>query len=252
MPLPYFKFIDANFNTWWVTYNHTLKRTNYGIKFLYNNVSGRNDKLTTWLVTGYSKQVAVKYERPFFDRQLKQGYQFFAGYSNQGDINYSTDKSKQQFLRPEDRSYLRKTLKIEGDYIYRPGLRVRHIVRAGYMYEQIADTVFALNPNYFGNGKTRASFPYIGYTFRYSNADYNFYPTKGLISETSILHKGVTKDMNLTQLTSINTYTIPVLPKTQIQIKEGGMLTCHSISPFIIKVCLVIMEIFSCGAMNIM
>lgn len=232
LPLPYFKFIDANFNTWWVTYNHTLKRTNYGIKFLHNNISGRNDKLTTWLITGYSKQVAVKYERPFFDKQLKQGYQFFIGYSNQGDINYANDKSKQQFLRPEDRSYLRKTLKIEGDYVYRPGLRVRHIVRAGYMYEQIADTVFALNPNYFGNGKTRASFPYIGYTFRYTNADYNFYPTRGLISETSILHKGVTKDMNLTQLTSINSYTIPVLPKTQIQFKEGGMLNLPFNQPF--------------------
>ncbi|MFT4153879.1 POTRA domain-containing protein [Parafilimonas sp.] len=232
LPLPYFKFIDANFNTWWVTYNHTLKRTNYGIKFLHNNISGRNDKLTTWLITGYSKQVAVKYERPFFDKQLKQGYQLFASYSNQGDINYATNKNKQQFLRPEGLPYMRKTLKMEGDYIYRPGLRVRHIFRAGYMYEQIADTAFALNPGYFGNGNKKASFPYIGYTFWYSNADYNFYPVKGLVSETSILHKGITKDMNLTQLVSINSYTIPLLPKTQIQVKEGGMLNLPFNQPF--------------------
>ena len=44
LPLPYFKYIDPNINTWWVTYNHSLKRTNYGIKFLHNNISGRNDK----------------------------------------------------------------------------------------------------------------------------------------------------------------------------------------------------------------
>ncbi len=232
LPLPYFKFVDPNFNTWWVTYNHTLKRTNYGIKFQYSNITGRNDKLTAWFITGFSHQIALKYEQPFFDRELKQGYQVYAGYSNQREVNYRTDSSKQQFFRPDSLFFVRKTIKVEGDYIYRPGLRIRHIFRLGFMYEKIADTIAALNPDYFSNGKTEQAFPYIGYTFRYANADYNFYPTKGLISESTILHRGVTKDMNLTQIVSINSYTIPVLTKTQIQFKEGGALNLPFNQPF--------------------
>ena len=38
--------------------------------------------------------------------------------------------------------------------------------------------------------------------------------------------------MNLTQLTSINSYTLPVFPKTQIQFKEGGVLNLPFNQPF--------------------
>jgi outer membrane protein assembly factor BamA len=232
LPLPYFKYIDPNFNTWWVTHDHSFKRVNYGIKFLHNNISGRNDKFTAWFITGYSHQVALKYERPYFDKQLKRGYSFYANYSNQRELNYNTDSSKQQFFRPDSLFFVRQAIRAEADYIYRPGLRIKHIFRVGYVYEKIADTILKLNNNYFANGKTKESYPYIGYTFRYTNADYNFYPTKGLISETTILHRGITKDMNLTQFIAINSYTIPVLPKTQIQFKEGVVLNIPFDQPF--------------------
>jgi outer membrane protein assembly factor BamA len=231
-PLPYFRYIDPNFNTWWVTYNHSFKRTNYGIKFLHANISGRNDKLTTWLITGYSRQVALKYERPYFDKKLKNGYSIYLSYSNQRELNYETSLSKQQFFRPDSLFFVRRAIKAEINYIYRPGLRVRHIFKAGYIYENIADTILNLNPNYFSDGRTRESFPYIGYTLRYTNADYNPYPTRGFLSETGILHRGINSAMNLTQLTAINSYTIPILPKTQIQIKEGAVLNLPFNQPF--------------------
>ena len=231
-PLPYFKYIDPNFNTWWVTYDHTLKRTNYGIKFLHSNITGRNDKLTVWLITGFSPQIAVKYERPYFDKQLKSGFTILTSYTNQRELNYTTDSSKQIYFRPDSAFFVRKAFKIEGDYVYRPGLHIRHIFRLGYVYEKVADTILALNPDYFADGKTTQSFPYIGYTFRYTNADYNFYPTKGWISETTILYRGINSEMNLTQLTSINSYTIPVLPKTQISFKEGAVINLPFNQPF--------------------
>lgn len=231
-PMPYFRYIDPNFNTWWVTNNHSLERTNYGIKFLHSNITGRNDKFTTWLITGYSKQVALKYERPFIDKKLKQGFLVYGAYINQRELNYGTDSSKQQFFRPDDKLTSREAVKIEADYTYRPGLRVKHIFRLGYIYEKIADTILTYNKNYFANGKTRQSFPFIGYTFRYTNADYIFYPTSGLISETSLLHKGIDAEMNLTQLIAINTYTMPVLRKTYLQLKEGAVLNVPFNQPF--------------------
>jgi hypothetical protein len=38
--------------------------------------------------------------------------------------------------------------------------------------------------------------------------------------------------MNLTQLVAINSYTIPILPKTQIQFKEGAVLNLPFNQPF--------------------
>lgn len=231
-PMPYFRFIDPNFNTWWVTYDHSLKRTNYGIKFLHSNITGRNDKFTAWLIGGYSKQVALKYERPYFDKTLKNGFLVYGTYINQRELNYGTDSSKQQFFRPDSNLSSRQAVKIEADYTYRPGLRIKHIFRLGYIYEKIADTILSYNHEYFANGNTKQSFPYIGYSFRYTNADYIFYPLKGLNSETSILHKGVTADMNLTQLIAINSYTMPVLRKTYLQLKEGAVLNLPFNQPF--------------------
>jgi hypothetical protein len=141
-------------------------------------------------------------------------------------------QASNSFSGPDSLFFVRKSIKAEADYVYRPGLRVKHIFRLGYVYEKIADTIVALNHNYFSNGEKTASFPFVGYTFRYTNADYNLYPTKGFLSETTILHRGVTKDMNLTQLTAINSYTVPVLPKTQLQFKEGAVLNLPFDQPF--------------------
>lgn len=231
-PIPFVKYIDPNFNTWWVTYNHSLKRLNYGLKAQHMNLTGRNDKLTLWLITGYSKQVAVKYERPFFDKKLKNGFSFLVNYSNQRELNFGTDSSKQEFFRPDSLFYLRKSLRAEAGYIYRPGLHVRHIFTAGYGYESISDTVKALNKNYFLDGKTKESFPYFSYTFEYNNADYNAYPTEGILSSATFLHRGFSKTMNLTQLQLVSTYTKPIFPKTQIQLKEGAMLNLPFKQPF--------------------
>ncbi|TAL49603.1 MAG: hypothetical protein EPN92_02715, partial [Chitinophagaceae bacterium] len=43
-PLPYFKYIDRNLNQWLVENHARLNRVNYGIKVLYNNATGHNDK----------------------------------------------------------------------------------------------------------------------------------------------------------------------------------------------------------------
>jgi len=51
-PLPYFKPVDRNINQWLVEQKGSLKRVNYGGKLLYNNVTGRNDKLKLSLITG--------------------------------------------------------------------------------------------------------------------------------------------------------------------------------------------------------
>jgi outer membrane protein assembly factor BamA len=55
-PTPYLKLTDRNFNDWWTTHNHDLKRTTYGLKYADFNVSGRGDQLNIYLLS----QVVMK------------------------------------------------------------------------------------------------------------------------------------------------------------------------------------------------
>src|SRR5258706_5547279 len=56
-PVPYFKPVDRNLNQWIVEQKASINRVNYGAKLLYNNTTGRNDKLRAWLIDGYTKQI---------------------------------------------------------------------------------------------------------------------------------------------------------------------------------------------------
>jgi len=97
-PLLYFKLIDRNFNQWWVDQHRSLDRVNYGIKFIQNNVTGRNDNLDVWLITGYTQQVTLRYDLPFADRKLKHGFNVGLVYASQKELNYATGNNKQLFL----------------------------------------------------------------------------------------------------------------------------------------------------------
>ncbi len=65
-PTPYFRLIDRNFNQWWVEQHRSLERVNYGLKFIQNNFTGRNDDVDIWLITGYTQQITLRYNLPFF------------------------------------------------------------------------------------------------------------------------------------------------------------------------------------------
>ena len=68
-PIPYFKIVDRNLNQWLVQHNASLSRVNYGLKLMYNNVTGYNDKLNVWLMSGYTQQISMNYDRLYFDKK---------------------------------------------------------------------------------------------------------------------------------------------------------------------------------------
>lgn len=230
-PLPYFKLADRNFNTWFVTYNASLQRVNYGIKFIHNNVSGKNDKMNVWLITGYTRQLAFKYERPFADKSLKWGYNVYLNYGRQRELNYGSETSKQQFFKQDD--FVRKNIKAELDYVYRPGLRTKHTIKTSYYHEEVGDTILKLNPGYFPGGRRVVNYPEVGYQLQYLGADYFAYPTKGFIVEASVVHKGFgISGMNLTQLNCNASYTIPVAKNDMLYLQSGNILKLPFDQPF--------------------
>lgn len=207
-PLPYFRLVDRNFNQWWVEQHRSLERVNYGIKFTQNNISGRNDNLDVWLITGYTQQVTLRYNLPFFDRKLKQGFNIGIISATQKEINYATGDNKQLFYRSE--AVNKKNLRLEFTYSYRPDVRQRHMFRIGYSNERVSDTVVKINPQYFPNGGAQMKYLDLTYTYRYYNVDYRPYPTTGFFGEASLYRRGFNNTDGLWQLNGRAVYVQPL------------------------------------------
>lgn len=230
-PLPYFKLVDRNFNQWWVKENHSLKRVNYGLKFMQNNFSGRNDMLNVFLISGYNHEIDLKYLQPFADRALKSGFDVRFLYSQQHEMNYGTAFSKQLFFKQND-NFTRKTIRVEGGYLYRPAIRTRHEFKISFVHEQVADSVVILNPNYFLNGVKELSFPEISYSMRYYGVDNIAYPLNGFAGDVYLLQRGLSKKMDMTQLEVHGTFSHPFIGKTNLQLQAAGLIRLPFRQPY--------------------
>lgn len=229
-PLPYFKLVDRNFNQWWVENKRSFNRVNYGIKFMQYNVSGRNDKLGINLISGYNRQIDFKYEQPYANKSLTNGFNIGFTFSRQHELNYNTDTSKQVFLKQD--KFVNQTIRAEASFLYRPAIKTRHKFQLAYVDEKITDTIFKLNANYFPNHRQRVRYPEVSYQVQYFDVDYIPYPSKGFMGDASITKRGFSKDMNLWQLKLHGTYTLPITKKTQIQLQGAGVLSLPFDQPF--------------------
>lgn len=209
-PLPYFRLVDRNFNQWWVDQRRSLDRVNYGIKFTQNNLTGRNDELDVWLINGYTQQVTLRYNLPFFDRQLKHGFNIGFVSATQKEVNYATGNNKQLFYKQAE--IARKTLRFDLTYSYRPGVKHRHYFRVSWNDEQVADTILKINPLYFPDGLTRLRFLDFAYQYKYYNVDYLSYPSKGFLFEGNLYRRALN---DITGFWQANARAVYVLPFTQ-------------------------------------
>ena len=166
-PTPYFRLVDRNFNQWWVDQKRSLDRVNYGIKFIQNNTTGRNDNLNIWLINGYTQQFTIRYDIPFIDKKLTKGFNIGFIRATQKELNYGTADNKQLFNRQE--SVARKFTKVDFTYSYRPDVRNRHYFKVSYNDEQLSDTILQLNPNYFPGNTTRFRYIDFNYQYKYYN-----------------------------------------------------------------------------------
>ncbi len=230
-PLPYFKIVDRNFNQWWVENKRSLKRVNYGLKLMHNNFSGRADDLSLNLITGYSQQATFRYKQPNADRSLKYGFDVGLAYERNKELSYFTDSNKQKFYKNETR-FLSKVFRTDVALIYRPKIKTWHYLRIGYTSLSVDTSILTLNPHFFPDGSSKLSYPEITYSINHNNVDYIPYPSKGVTFSASLQKKGITKEMNLWQLNTSATYTIPVFEKSQIYLQATGAIKLPFDQPF--------------------
>ncbi len=202
-PVPYFKPVDRNLNQWLVEQKASLTRVNYGAKLLYNNVTGRNDKLRAWLINGYTKQISFSYDRLYIDKAMKWGLNVGFAIGKNKEVNYNTINDKQAFLKED--YYLRNFVGASAEVTYRRAIKTRHRFGISLTKEEVSDTIVKLNPSYFDANSKRITFPEIYYRMSLYDLDYIPYPTKGYALELFFGKKGFSKSINLWQMNASGT-----------------------------------------------
>ena len=229
-PLPYFKLIDRNFNQWWKDQKRSLDRVNYGLKFFYNNVSGRNDKVSLDLVNGYNQEISFGYSQPFADVSLKHGFSIGYSFSRQREMNFNTINNKQAFFKLD--GFVRETQRTNVGYSYRPDSKYRFYANVTYASDKINDTIIKLNPNYFPTSTPKLSFISTAATLQYFAVDYIPFPKKGYMYEVNLYNRGFNKTMNLLSFSIEGTYAIPFSKNNFIQFHNLGMVRFSNNQPF--------------------
>lgn len=189
-PLPVLSPVDRNWNVWVTQHKVSLDRINYGIRFRGQNITGSNDRLNLFVIDGYTKQYALKYENPFISKDLRHGASIEMLYGKNREINYTT-RSNQQIFFKDDERFARNRWQIGIGYSYRKGSLIRHNVKLNYNHESIADTIATLNPKFFGAGRTKIGFPELQYRYQYLGVDYIPYPLRGFRTEFNFLKRGI-------------------------------------------------------------
>src|SRR5436190_8725064 len=230
-PLPYFKMVDRNLNQWLVQHKASLDRVNYGVKLIYNNVTGYNDKLNIWLMSGYTQQVSMNYDRLYIDRKMKWGARVGVALGKNREVNYNTINNKEVFLK-DTNNFIRSFFKTYLELTYRRAIKTRHRFGIGYTEERVEDTIVALNPKYFTLGRSHIRFPEIYYTMNYHNVDYIPYPLKGFETQVSLSKKGLNHIVNVWQLDLSTGNYWQLFPKTYLSINTVSTLKLPFKQPF--------------------
>ncbi len=230
-PVPYFKLVDRNINQWLVENKASLKRVNYGIKVLYNNATGKNDKLNIGFINGYTRQASFNYERFYLEPTLRWGGKIGFVMGNNKELNYKTLNDKQVFFRDSLRP-VRNFLRVFAEASYRRATKTRHRFGIAYNEEKIGDTILKLNPFYFNTTAKKIRYPEIYYSVTYHDVDFIPYPLRGYEAKMVIAKKGFTKAMNLWELNLLSAAYWKLFSKTYFKIDFSGTLKLPFDQPF--------------------
>ncbi|MEP7236694.1 MAG: POTRA domain-containing protein [Ferruginibacter sp.] len=198
-PIPQFQWVDRNFNEWYKTYNASLDRVNYGLKFVHYNLSGRRDQLRIYLINGYSRNISFSYTAPYSNKALTEGFTIGAGYSQKRELAYKTNYKDSLLFFPSGSAkkigadFVYKNWYATAGYIIRKELFKKHVFSAGYNFIKIADSVIdkKYNPNYFKDSVNSKGFIDLTYVQQYSNVNNSSYPLTGKTYFFAIQKRGL-------------------------------------------------------------
>jgi outer membrane protein assembly factor BamA len=197
-PVPQFQLIDRNLNDWIKTFDASLTRVNYGIKFVHYNFSGRRDPLRIYFLNGYSRNFSFSYTAPYSNRALTEGFTVGMGYTQNREISYKTGYNNKVLFYPSDSAvkakgdFVRNNFNVAASYSTRKGFHKSRYYAANYTFLKIDDSLITAkyNPNYFNNNSSSNGFIDLSYTFQYLDLDKVAYPLSGFSGSYTVSKRG--------------------------------------------------------------
>ncbi|MGK0364479.1 MAG: hypothetical protein ACI85O_001536 [Saprospiraceae bacterium] len=224
IPIPIFELADRNFNVWWKEMNRDLSRINYGLLLYHFNLTGRRDKLKLTGQWGYTRKGEIDYELPGINESQTIGLGLNVLVTRNSEIPFRASNNRLEFYKSPD-TFLYNRFRSSVRAFYRPKLFSTHNLELFYHDNSVDDYVRdELNPDFFGNDKTRLSYFSLQYDFVCDKRDIKPYPTKGFLF-SSMLRKdglGVLKDRNAFHLTSRYARYIPLSKRFSIEAIAQG------------------------------
>jgi outer membrane protein assembly factor BamA len=188
-PVPRFQLSDRNFNEWWQNYDHAWNRVNYGLKLYQYNLWGLNHTLLLKTQFGFQRDFQLTYKIPYINKKQKEGLVVDLDYVDGKSIADSTIDHKLHFIK--SRNVLRTTKAIGLTYTYRNNFYLQHRIKYEYRFSSVADTLLALNPNYFGQEAQHQQFDALTYEISCDRSDVAAYPLKGWVLLAGVQQDGV-------------------------------------------------------------
>jgi outer membrane protein assembly factor BamA len=199
-PVPILDLGDRNFNEWWQQRGRDLDRLVYGIRFVQQNVRGRNEDLRFTVQLGFTRRLELEYNIPYIDRRQTTGLNVRVFYDNGKNVPYRTQRDSLVFLRSD--LVLRERFSAEVGLFKRSQFYNTHFFDLRRQHQWVKDTIAELNPDYFGAGRTQLQFFELAYTFNRDIRDLAAYPLKGMLFRFTATQRGLGPfdDLNLFNL----------------------------------------------------
>lgn len=175
-PLPIFELAERNFNAWWETKD--LSMINYGMFLDWKNFRGRKETLKILLQFGYDEKLGFSYSVPYIDKRQTVGLSFGFNQTKNHEVSYTTENNQVERIKLPD-SYAQISYHAFLAFSHRRNIYQTHNIEASYNDKSFADTVFAMNPDFYLGGTQRAQFFKLSYYFKNDKRDYKSYPLKG-------------------------------------------------------------------------
>ncbi len=202
-PVPIFELADRNFNVWWDEFNGSLKRTNYGIKFIHTNLTGQADALKITLQGGYSQKVDIEYAWPFWGKDRSWRFTSNVFYTRNKEAYYNTIENKLVFHKAQaEDEYSLNRFRVNTALEHRTTLQLFQSIRLEYNANTTIPAISKdLNPDFFLNNNQQRYLS-LRYEFKYDDRDLKYYPSSGRLAEIQITKEGIGKTGDLNTLTT--------------------------------------------------
>ncbi|MFD2512756.1 BamA/TamA family outer membrane protein [Pontibacter locisalis] len=190
-PIPILDFAERNFNAW--LERKDWSRIDYGINLVRKNFRGRNEDVRLRIQQGFNKRLELSYRVPYIIRKYNLGAEVAVADYRSRVTSYTNLNNRQRFVEQEEVLPIQRT-SIAAGIIHRQSVQRQEGLRLSYHNEQISDSVFRLNPEYYTSATTERQYMRLE-LYKVVNLRNNFiYPLSGSYFEAGVAQSFFLKD----------------------------------------------------------